>query len=184
MRFLRWRGVLSFLETDSSGYASSMAEARSFAYRSSLLVLGLLAFAAHVCILAFTGVDTLGGSFSLLGGSFSSNLAQLALGAIALLAMLEARKRSSGFGRSVWSLAALSCAFYIVGQAIFTYIRLTGPPYSPHFGHGIYDPIFFFWIVPLVAAALAEPARIADGFEWGSILDFSLLVLLALAAHL
>jgi PAS domain S-box-containing protein len=98
--------------------------------------------------------------------------------------MLEARRRSSGFGRSVWSLAALSFGFYTVGQAIFTYIRLTGPPDSPHFGHVIYDPIFFFWIVPLAAAALAEPARIAEGFEWSSILDFSLLVLLALAVHL
>ena len=121
MRFLRWRGGLSFLEADSSGYASSMAEGWGGVYRSSLLILGLLAFAAHLCILAFTGVHTL-------GGTFSSNLAQLVLGAIALLAMLEARKRSSGFGRSVWSLAALSFGFYTVGQAIFTYIRLTGPP--------------------------------------------------------
>src|SRR6516162_2330583 len=102
MRFLRWRGVLSILETDSSGCASSMPVAWSGVYRSSLLILGLLAFAAHLYVLACTGVDTPGGSFSLLGGSFSSNLAQLALGAIALLAMLEARKRSSGFGRSVW----------------------------------------------------------------------------------
>ena len=120
MRFLRRRGVLSFLEADSSGDASSMAEAWSGTYRSSLLILGMHAFAAHLYVLACTGVDALGGSFSLLGGSFSSNLAQLALGAIALLAMLEARKRSSGFGRSVWSLAALSFVFYIVGQAIFT----------------------------------------------------------------
>jgi PAS domain S-box-containing protein len=174
MRFLRRRGILSFLETDSSGNGSSMAGAWSGVYRSSLLVLSLLAFAAHIYVLA--RVHT--------AGTFSSNLVQLVLGAIALLAMVEARKRSSGFERSVWSLAALSFVFYSVGQAIFTYIRLTGPPDSPHFGHVIYDPIFFFWIVPLVAAALAEPARIAEGFEWSAILDSSLLVLLALAVHL
>jgi hypothetical protein len=47
----------------------------------------------------------------------------------------------------------------------------------------VYDPIFFFWVMPLVASAVADPAEIAAGFELSSILDFSLLMLLALAMH-
>jgi PAS domain S-box-containing protein len=115
--------------------------------------------------------------------SLPSNLLQFSLGVLAVLAMLEASRRSSRFGRRTWLLAALSVGFYTLGQAIFTYCQLFGDSYSHRFGALIYDPIFFFWIVPLVAAALAEPAEIAEGFEWSSILDFSLLVLLALAVH-
>src|SRR5262249_8649286 len=89
----------------------------------------------------------------------------------------------SRFGRRTWFLAALSVAVYTVGQAVFTYTYTTGQPYSRQFAVLVYDPIFFFWIVPLVAAAVADPAEVAEGFDRGSILDFSLLVLLALALH-
>src|SRR5262249_32460471 len=91
-----------------------------------------------------------------------------------------AAKRSSRFGRRTWLLATLSFALYTIGQAVFTYTHAFSPPRSAL----MYDPIFFFWIVPLVAAALAEPSEIAPGFQWSSVLDFSLLVLLALAVHL
>jgi PAS domain S-box-containing protein len=109
-----------------------------------------------------------------------SNLAQLVLGILMVLAMLEAGKRSGRFGYRTWLLTAIAAGIYTVGQAFFTYWSAGSK--LPD-GAVIYDPIFFFWAVPLVAAAVADPAEIAEGFEWSSILDFSLLVLLALAMH-
>jgi PAS domain S-box-containing protein len=141
----------------------------------SLLLLGLLGFAAHVAILSC-------GHF-LSSVSLLSNLVQVVLGILAVLAMLDAATRSGSFGRRTWLLAALAVGFYTIGQTVFTYTYTIAQPYSRQFGAIFYDPIFFFWIVPLIAAALADPAEIAAGFEWSSILDFSLLVVLALALH-
>jgi PAS domain S-box-containing protein len=144
-------------------------------YRRFLLVLSLAGFATHVVILGLApshGSDT-----------FFSNLIQAALGILAVLAMLEAGKRSGRFGRRTWFLAALALAVYTVGQVIFTYTYYVGQPFSRQFSALVYDPIFFFWIVPLVAAAVADSVEIAEGFDRGSILDFSLLVLLAVALH-
>jgi hypothetical protein len=145
-----------------------------------LLVLGLLGLAIHLAILCCGHLLSPASSPST---SFLSNLVQVVLGIIAVLAMVDAGTRSGSFGRRTWLLAALAVGFYTIGQAVFTYTYTIAQPYSRQFGAIFYDPIFFFWIVPLVAAALADPAEIAAGFEWSSILDFSLLVVLALALH-
>src|SRR5260370_40192145 len=112
-----------------------------------------------------------------------SNLLQTALGFLAVLAMTDAGIRSGRFGRRTWFLSALAVAIYSVGQAIFTYSYTVALHYSRHYGAVCYDPIFFFWAVPLGATALATPAEISDGFEWSSVLDVSLFVLLALALY-
>jgi PAS domain S-box-containing protein len=145
-------------------------------YRRALLALAVFGFVAQVCVLSFAG--SLRYSSSLL-----SNLVQLGLGVLAVLAMLEAGKRSGRFGRRTWFLAALALGLYTAGQAVFTYSNTIGPPHSREAGGLIYDPIFFFWIVPLIAAAAADPSEASGSFDWSSILDFSLLVLLALALH-
>jgi PAS domain S-box-containing protein len=134
----------------------------------------MIGVAAQVLILS--------GGYSYGATTFLSNFSQLALGILAVLATLEAATRSSDFARRIWLLAALAIGIYSVGQAVFTYGWAHGQPPSTLLAV-IYDPIFFFWVVPLVAAAVADPAEIAAGFEWSSILDFSLLVLLALAMH-
>jgi PAS domain S-box-containing protein len=145
-------------------------------YRRALLTLTLLGFVTQVLILSFTGAFRY-------PSSLLSNLVQLGLGVLAVLAMLEAGQRSSRFGRRTWFLAALALGVYTVGQAIFTYSYTIAHPHSRQSWALIYDPIFFFWIVPFIAAAAADPADAAEGFDWSSILDFSLLVLLALALH-
>jgi len=139
-----------------------------------LPVLGLLGFAAHVSVLSGCHSDAV--------TIVWSNLSQLALGFLAALAMLDAAIRSSHFGRRIWILSALATGIYTIGQAAFTYGWAHAQPPSPLVAM-IYDPMFFFWVVPLVAGAVADPAEIAAGFELSSILDFSLLVLLALAMH-
>jgi len=133
-----------------------------------------MGFAAHVFIL--------NGGYEPCTTIVLSNLSQLALGILAVLATREAATRSSHFGRRIWLLAALAIGIYTLGQATFTYGWAHAQPPSTWLAV-IYDPIFFFWVVPLVAAAVADPAEIAAGFELSSVLDFSLLVLLALAMH-
>jgi PAS domain S-box-containing protein len=171
-----WRRRLAPLPAPSFRDSATMADSGNQLYRSALLALTLLGLVAQVLVLGFAG--SLRYPSSLL-----SNLVQLGLGVLAVLAMLEAGKRSSRFGRRTWFLAALALGVYTVGQAVFTYSYTIGQPHSRQSGALIYDPIFFFWILPLIAAAVADPAEAAGGFDWSSILDFSLLALLALALH-
>jgi PAS domain S-box-containing protein len=154
--------------------SAPLADSGNRFYRRALLALALLALVAQVFALGFAGSLRY-------SGSLLSNLLQMGLGVLAVLAMVEAAKRSRRFGRRTWLLAALAVAVYTVGQAVFTYSTTVGQ--EPHSGQFaiFYDPIFFFWIVPLIAAAAADPAE--GGLDWSSILDFSLLVLLALAVH-
>src|SRR5215831_3712274 len=75
----------------------------------------------------------------------SSNVAQLVLGALAVLAMLEAGWHSGRFGRQTWFLAALALGAYTVGQGIITYWSATlYRSFSPH----AKDQFFFFWVIP------------------------------------
>src|SRR5262245_22930098 len=154
---------------------SSLAGSGQRIHSRWLVALSFTILAAHVCILSIGGASA---STSLL-----SNLTQVVLGVLAALAMLAAGRRSGRFARRTWFLAAMGVGIYTVGQTVFTYTYTAGQPFSRQFYSLIYDPIFFFWIVPLVAAAVADPAEVAEGFDRGSILDFSLLVLLALALH-
>jgi PAS domain S-box-containing protein len=144
-------------------------------YRSALLALTFLGFAAHVLVLSTVKVES--------AVSLWSNLLQFLLGGLAVLAMLEARKRSSRFGRRVWLLTALGVAVYTLGQGIYTWydVTLHLSAYSPPW---ISDPIFFFWMVPLIAAAATDSEEMVKGLDWSSILDFCLLVVLATAVQL
>src|SRR5215471_6346097 len=171
-----WRRRPASLYAAAVHDSVAVAGSGDHSYRRALLVLAVFGFVAQVYILSFAG--SLRFSSSLL-----SNLTQLGLGILAVLAMLEAGKRSGRFGRRTWFLTALALGLYTVGQAVFTYSNTIGPPHSRETGGLIYDPIFFFWIVPLIAAAAADPAEASGSFDWSSILDFSLLVLLALALH-
>jgi len=150
-----------------------LADSGNRFYRRTLLALALLGLVAQILTFSFAGSHRY-------PSSLLSNLLQMGLGLLVVLSMLEAAKRSSRFGRRTWFLAALAFGVYTVGQAVFTFTYALGEPHSRH-GAILYDPIFFFWIVPLIAAAAADPAE--GGVDWSSILDFSLLVLLALAVH-
>jgi two-component system, cell cycle sensor histidine kinase and response regulator CckA len=154
--------------------SASLADPGNRFYRRVLLALTLLGLVVQILIFSFP--RSLPYSSSLL-----SNMLQIGLGVLAVLATLEAAKHSSRFGRRTWLLAALALSIYTVGQVIFTYSLIVGQPHPRQFGAIFYDPLFFFWIVPLIAAAAADPAE--GGLDWSSILDFSLLVLLALAIH-
>jgi PAS domain S-box-containing protein len=107
-----------------------------------------------------------------------SNLAQLALGALAVFAMLEAGRRSGRFGRQTWFLAALALGAYTVGQGIVTYY---GATLYRSFNPQAKDQLFFFWVIPLLAAAAADESVTTRKPNWTDVLDFAQIVVVALA---
>src|SRR5215471_3650833 len=142
-------------------------------YRLALLSAAVLAFAAHFVVLAVPSLHT--------PDSTWSNLIQLALGALAVLAMLEAGRLSARFARGTWFLAALAMGTYTAGQAMITYY---GTALYQSSSPNLKDQFFFFWMVPLLAAAATDPRGKRRGFDWAAFLDFAQLVVLALALHL
>jgi PAS domain S-box-containing protein len=124
----------------------------------------------HVVVLATPSLATIRSPWS--------NLAQLALGALAVLAMLEASWHSGRFGRQTWFLAALAVGAYTIGQGIITYrwVALYHSS-SPH----AKDQFFFFWVIPLLAAGAADASEKDRKPDWTDVLDFAQIVVVALA---
>ena len=138
-------------------------------YRQLLMAATLAGFAAHILVLAVPGWSA--------ACPLWSNGIQSLLGLLAVMALLEAGWAAGRFARRVWFLSALAVGIYSSGQAIFTYYRIHA--IGPH----VTDPFFFFWMVPLLAAATSDTDG-HDGFDLAAVLDFAQLVLLAIALHL
>lgn len=152
--------------------AGPLSSAWNWPRRRWLLIVTLAVFATHLLVVFQ--------SPSLLSTIFS-NLIQVVLGVIAVLAMLQAGMRSSRFARRIWFRGALAIGIYSTGQAIMTYGMATQPTLGEPY---VTDIFFFFWMLPLLAAAVADRAEVPEGFDWASVLDFVQLVLLAIALHL
>src|SRR5262249_7290964 len=88
--------------------------------------------------------------------------------------------RSATFARRTWFLAALGIGFYTAGQAILTYY---GVALYRSLSPNVKDQFFFFWVVPLLAAATTDSAPAGKRFDVASILDFGQFVLLAVTLH-
>ncbi len=112
--------------------------------------------------------------------AFLSNVIQVVLGVIAVVAMLDAADRSGRFAGKTWRFAAAALAAYTLGQAIYTYnfSFVREPLYAPR----ITDQVFFFWVAPLLMTVVMDPLR--EVFDWTEVLDFSQIIILALALHL
>src|SRR5215469_15333555 len=135
--------------------------------------LAVTAFLTHIVVLATPGLTR--------ADSPWSNLAQLALGALAVSAMLEAGWHSGRFGRQTWFLAALALGAYTVGQGFVTYY---GTELYRSFSPRAKDQLFFFWVFPLLAAATADASGTKRRPNWTDVLDFAQIVVVALAVDL
>jgi PAS domain S-box-containing protein len=173
MQYL-WRRVTASLTGMPAGeFVSSGQQVRSL-YRPIIVGLAVLAFVAHLAVLLVPALRAY--------NPVASNLLQVGLGILAIVAMLEAGWRSGRFARSTWFLAALAMAAYTTGQGIVTYYG-TALQKTPNPIFSLKDQLFSFWMIPFLAAAAADPRR-KKGFAWTPILDFAQLVVLALALHL
>jgi hypothetical protein len=90
------------------------------------LIAGFVLLVVQVGVVVALGTST--------HGSFVSNLIQLGLGILVVIASLRAAHRSEALGRHIWRLLALAYALWGVAQALSTY----GDPFSS----GLIDTFF------------------------------------------
>src|SRR5438270_12632616 len=142
--------------------------------RRLVIAIAATALAAHIVVLALLGDSPL--------GSLLSDLLQFLLGAGATWAAAAAARRSGAYGRKVWGLTAFALGIYTAGQGIVVYYNsvLHASLFSPW----ISDQFLFFWIVPLVIAALIDRWSPAREIDWALMLDASQVFLVALALHM
>src|SRR5262249_34048509 len=142
-------------------------------YRRTLLTTAILGFLVHVLVLAIFPLQA--------QGRFLSNLLQFVLGLAGFAAMLDAGLRSERAARWIWFYAAAAIGAYTMGQLVFIGYTLFGQ--APQFSPRITDQFFFFWVVPLLVASAIDTLGWQDGFDSTTLLDFTQLVILALAVH-
>lgn len=142
--------------------------------RRIVLAITIAALAAHIITLALWDDSPPGPLFS--------DLIQFLLGVGATWATAAAARRSGMYAKKVWGLTALALGIYTAGQGVVVYYNsvLHAPLFSPW----ISDQFLFFWIVPLVIAALIDRWSPTRRMDWALALDASQAFLVALALHL
>jgi diguanylate cyclase (GGDEF)-like protein len=95
-------------------------------------------------------------------GSFVSNLIQLGLGILVVIASLRAAHRSEALGRHIWRLVALAYALWGVAQALSTY----GDAFSSGLVDWLVNLLFCFWFVPIGMALFLESDSEPAEFDW------------------
>ena len=114
-------------------------------------------------------------------GPLVSNLIQFALGLGATFACFFARANSGRFARKVWLLTGIGIVVYTAGQGFVIYYDsiIRAPLHSPWLS----DQFLFFWVVPLLMAVLIDPWSRAGKVDWQQVLDYSQVIIFALALH-
>jgi two-component system, cell cycle sensor histidine kinase and response regulator CckA len=142
-----------------------MSAARGVAGRSLRPIVSVLLclLGLHVAIIA-----TLGGHKP---GSVLSDLIQLALDILTVVACLHAARRSSTFGRVFWKLAGTGFLLLSIGQALGTYY---GSVLNlPTQGMWFVDVFYNAWSAPLVMCLFLDPEAEREGPDWQRVLDFA-----------
>jgi len=156
-----------------------MSAARGAAIRSfrPTVVVLLCLLGLHVGIIATIGTRR--------PGPVLSDLIQLALDLLTVIACLQAARRSSAFGRVFWKLAGTGFSLLSIGQALGTYygsfLNL------PTQGMWVIDVFFTAWIAPLVMCLFLDPEAEPGELDWQRVLDFGqvgiVFVLLCFSFH-
>jgi two-component system cell cycle sensor histidine kinase/response regulator CckA len=140
--------------------------------QKTIVAVGIL-FVSHISVLTILGTTR--------PGPILSELIQLALGIVCVLASFQAAGRSNDFGRNFWRLAAVAFSLFVVAQALGTYDEAYQ---ASHFVEWLDNLIFFFWFTPVGMALFLDPESEARGFDWLVILDFTQAILFGVAAYL
>ncbi len=121
---------------------------------------------------AFTLVSVQGAVVAALNGRAAapllSELIQLALGLICILACIEAFGRSRGIARYAWRLLALTFIVWIVAQGLGVYLDLSGNVSL----ESLDDLIFFLSAIPFGMLPFLDPEGEPNHFDKLHILDF------------
>jgi hypothetical protein len=134
--------------------------------------------AAVVLLLGHVGViATLGTAAR---GPFLSDLLQLTLGGLVILACFRAGRRSEGLSRSVWRLAAGAYVLWIVAQSVGVYNDLFPGSATASW---IANLLFCFWFAPMAMAMFLDPEHEAGSLDALVALDFVQGTMVCIAAY-
>jgi len=139
----------------------------------STAIAALTLFAVHVIVALWLGSSRAGGLLS--------DLIQLALGMTAILAGLQAARRSSQPERYVWRLVALSYGIWLIAQSLSVY-----SDFAPSFpaGDAVRDMCFTFWFAPLALVLFLDLEDENPRISVAMILDFAQVIIFWIAAYL
>ena len=110
-------------------------------------------------------------------GPLVSDVTQLALGLICILACTEAFRHSRGIARYVWRLLAFAFVVWAVAQALAVYVDVSGN----HSLDGLADTLFFLSVVPFGMLSFLDPNGEPNSFDGLHILDFVQVCILSLS---
>lgn len=123
------------------------------------VIAGVTLFVGHLGVTLWMGTSW--------GGALLSNLIQLALGILTVVASWNTSRRCGRLGNYFWTLASLSYAIWVVAQSIGTYSE----SFRHGFGDGVSSLLFFCWFVPIGLALTLPEGSDAGSFDWLRIID-------------
>jgi diguanylate cyclase (GGDEF)-like protein/PAS domain S-box-containing protein len=126
---------------------------------------GLIAASCILVVGQAIAIATLG---HLTLGPLVSDVTQLALGLICILACTEAFRRSSGGARYAWRLLAVAFVVWAVAQALAVYADVSGD----HSPDSLSDTLFFLSVIPFGMLTFLDPDGEPNSFDRLHILDF------------
>ncbi|HEY6339026.1 MAG TPA: GGDEF domain-containing protein [Candidatus Sulfotelmatobacter sp.] len=135
--------------------------------------------AAVVLLVAHVGVVSIFGTAT--RGPLLSDLLQVTLGGLVLLACLRASHRSEGLSRSVWRLAAGAYLLWIVAQSVSVYNDLFPGSATVSW---ISNMLFCFWFAPMAMAMFLDSEHEAGRLDALVALDFVQGTMVCIAAYL
>lgn len=140
--------------------------------RNLMVVAGVLLL-AHVGVVATFGAAA--------RGPLMSDVLQLTLGGLVVLACTRASRRSQGLARSVWRLTACAYVLWMVAQSVGVYNDLF--PFSAT-AWWIANLLFCFWFAPMAMAMFLDPEQEAGNLDALVALDFVQGTMVCITAYL
>jgi PAS domain S-box-containing protein len=113
-------------------------------------------------------------------GPIFSDLIQLAMATLCIVAAYRASRGSEIFGRYFWALGTATFALFVIAQALATYDNVF---HAPHYIQWTVNVLFFFWLTPLGMALFLDLDFAPKGFDWLLILDLVQVILFWLAGY-
>lgn len=139
---------------------------------------GIFVASAGVLFLGHAGAILWLGTHAL--GPIISDLIQLVLGCLVLLACLSAAERSTALPKYFWRLTACSFGFWLVAQALSMWGDIVTLSTAAQWSINV---LFSFWFVPMAMTLFLDQDREVTGLDAYLVMDFVQAVLFCLAAY-
>jgi PAS domain S-box-containing protein len=102
---------------------------------------------------------------------FLSDAIQCLIGIFAVVASVQAARRSGSFGRTFWNLAATGFALLTLGLALSIYVDTFHATLGSH--AWIIDVFVNAWTAPLVMCLFLDPHSETENRDWRQVFDFT-----------